>query len=191
MFDVYKIHLESGIPIGKLRKMEALGYLAGPELSHPSIAEMTYKLKRGNYLTAMQRMHLIENPEWIYLLGHYMHDAEEQLEGLGNAMNEAAPVEAVVAAYGAAKGRSEDVEVLMAWMKSAIPAEQEVTHYYLAVRLLLGDQPNIRHLLFPKIQDAFAKVRFRRAFRDWFSTRLGREGRNATYYHRPKLDFDL
>ncbi len=171
--------------------LERRGFLKSAAAENPELAQIERTLRRGNHLTAIQLVHLIENPGWLFELGNISFDAERQLEALGDAKRDAAPVEVVVAAHSAAVNKSEDVVVLMEWMKATIPPDGEVSHHYLAVRLLLGDYPNIRHFLVPKVVSAFFRVRNRLVFRTWFTMRPGAKNRRATFYHRPKLEFDL
>lgn len=102
----------------------------------------------------------------------------------------AIPAIAVVIDY-ASKDRPEEVEALEQWMKRIIPPDRDVPHHYLAARALLGLTVHSRTYLAGRIARAFQKVRDRSSFSGWFSPKATRYARNATFYHRPKLEFDL
>lgn len=102
----------------------------------------------------------------------------------------AIPAIAVVIDY-ASKDRPEEVEALEQWMKRIIPLDRDVPHHYLAARALLGLTVHSRTYLAGRIARAFQKVRDRSSFSGWFSPKATRYARNATFYHRPKLEFDL
>lgn len=136
-------------------------------------------------------MRLIEDPGIICDLGDYAFTARERVKALGDAKSEAAkPAIAVVIEY-ASKDRPEEVEALEQWMKRIIPPDRDVPHHYLAARALLGLTVHSRTYLAGRIARAFQKVRDRSSFSGWFSPKATRYARNATFYHRPKLEFDL
>lgn len=112
---------------------------------------------------------------------------------LGNAYAEPAPLSAAVAAQFAAQNKQEQIYELMEWMKSAIPEDREVTHSYLAVRLLLAYHPEARPDLAEVLRTAFYRVEGKSEFKGWYTSRPreGQKSGNTMYYHRPTPTYDL
>lgn len=191
MADIYEISTRYNISIKKLRAMERKGVLRTTESEKPELSRILYNLRKGNRLSALHCALLIDDTDLIFDLGGYELSIKQQLEELGDASSEAAPAHIVMRIDSAAKGHPERVEALEAWMKETIPTGKEVSHHYLAVRILLGVKPSMRPFIAKWIARAFLNVRNRKSFSNWYTLREKRFSRNATFYHRPKIDYDL
>lgn len=191
MVDVYAINLKTGISIRTLKKMERLGFLKTTKPQNPETARMEWTLRKGNPLSVINLLRLIENPDLIFELGEYTDKAESQVAALGDAKGEAAQPSIATVIDSAARDDPEYVEALAQWMMIAIPLGRDVPHHYLAVRALLGVSVNLRPYLAGRIARAFQNVRETPSFYGWFTFKTTRYARNATFYHRPKFEFDL
>lgn len=190
MADIYEINLKTGISIKKLKSMDRQGYLNNTKPDNPEITKMQFTLRKGNRLSALDLVRLIESPDLIFDLGDYAYIAEEQVESLGDAKSEAAEPAIATIIYSASTGHPEQVEALEQWMKQEIPTDREVPHHYLATRALLGVPVHSRRYIAGRIPRAFLNVRGRPSFSSWFTLRPTCYARNATFYHHPKLEFD-
>lgn len=191
MADIYEINLKTGISIKKLKSMDRQGFLNTTKPENPEVAKMLWTLRKGNRLSVVHLVRLVESPDLIHELGDYDFTAREQLRVLGDAKSESAKPAIASAIDLASKDQPKEVEALEQWMKRVIPPDRDVPHHYLAVRALLGVSVHLRPYLAGRIARAFQKVRDRSSFSGWFSPKATRYARNATFYHRPKLKFDL
>ena len=191
MADIYEISLRHNLSIRKLRKMEKAGILRTTESEKPELSKILYNLRKGNRLSAIHCAALIDDADLILDLGEYDYKIRQQLEELGPASSEAAPSHIVMKIDMAAKDHPEQVEELESWMKDAIPTGKEVSHHYLAVRILLGAKASMRPYIAKWLPRAFLNVRNRQSFSNWYSLRKTRFSRNATFYRRPKNNYDL
>ena len=191
MADIYEISDKYNLSIRKLRKMEKAGILRTTESENPELSKILYNLRKGNKLNAIQCAALIDDTNLIFDLGKYDLAIRQQLGELGSASSEAAPSHIVMKIDMAAKDHPEQVEELEAWMKDAIPTGREVSHHYLAVRILLGAKASMRPYIAKWIPRAFLNVRNKDSFSNWYSLRKTRFSRNATFYFRPKSGYDL
>lgn len=185
--DKYEISLK------KARRQLKDGVLRLDESIDPQTVEIRDWLSRGQNLTAAQLCTLIENPGVLLDLGRYMDKAQDQLDALGDAKGEVAPK--MVAAYvtDAARGDEEAVNVLVGWAKQILP-NKPVPHSYIAVRLLLGLAPNVRHFDIPRVPRALLNCRKREDFAPWWRVEK-RKSRSVTLYQQPDkktlANFDL
>lgn len=174
------------ISLAKARKMDKMGVLRLDENTNEHAAEIHHWLSRGQKLTAAQLCALVEEPSLLLDLGRYAGRAEQQIDALGNVKSQAAPKTVSAFVTDAAKNDAEAVDVLVGWLRDIIPSKP-VGHSYIAVRLLLGLAPNIRHYDVPRIPRALLNCRQRPDFEKWW--RVDRQkSRNVTLYQRPKLD---
>jgi len=176
------------ISIPKARRQLKDGVLRLDECFSETLLEIRYYLSKGQRLPAAHIAYLIDNPKQIADLGNHAAKAQEQIEDVGNARQEAAPADVAAYIADAAKGDKEAVSILIDWLQSVIP-DEPVGHSYLAVRLLLGVPENIRKFDVPRIVYAFMHCRKVESFSPWW--RLETVGsRNVTIYQKPK-GFDL
>lgn len=150
----------------------------------PMDVAMHAALARGRLLTAAQLCDLIEQPSLLAGLGTYRARAQAQLAALLDP--KAAPREIAAYVTDAAKNDPEAVNRLLAWICATLPA-QPVEHAFIAVRLLLGLAPNIRHFDVPRVPRALLNCRKRPEFAGWWRVEK-RGAHNATIYQRPALD---
>ena len=191
MVDIYEINLKTGISVKKLKSMDRLGFLKTTKPETPEVVKMLWTVRKGNRLSVVHLLRLVENPDLVFELGDYASTAEAQVEALGDAKGEAAAPIIANIVDGASRNEQEAVEALEQWMKREIPYDRDVPHHYLAVRALLGVSVHLRPYLAGRISRAFQNVRERPSFYAWYSFQTTRYARNATVYHRPKFDFDL
>lgn len=188
--NLYEFSEEFRISIHKSRKMEKAGVLLLDSGESEHGAEIRFQLSRGQSLTVAQLLAILEEPSILCELGRYRDKAESQLAALGNAREEAAPFEVAAHIMDAALRRdAEAVGVLIGWMKAVIPAEP-VNHYWIAVRMLMGLQPNIRKYDVPRIGRALLNCRNSPDFAGWWHVEKFRS-RRVTLYQKPGMLFDL
>lgn len=171
------------ISLPKARKMDKANWLRLTESSRVS-DPIRATLANGDKLTAGQLVELIENRGIVLELGKYASKAERELAALGKP--EAAPKDVVANLMEAAKGEPEALEILVAWLRSIIPASP-VNHAFIAVRLLLGIPENIRKYEGPRIPRALLNVRNHPGFAGYWHIEK-QTSRNATVYQKLALD---
>ena len=176
----------------KAKAMLAAGVLLVDEGGSVAAQAIRQSLIKGQPLSALQIVHLIESPSILLELGRYARKANDQLEAIGNAQGERAPIEIAAAISDAARGDVESVQALASWLLSVLPVKP-VGHSWIAARLLLALPANIREFDAPRIPRALMRCRKLDSFAGaWcYATRSGRK---FTLYARPKnslADWDL
>lgn len=187
MTTIHEMSREVGISLKKLRKMERKGWL-NVSADDPVTDSILYAFRTGNRLTVSQAIALIEAPGLIDTLGSKADKARQQLAELGNVQ----PAPAIVAAelVGAAAGDASSIRAVMEWCKEAIPPQGEVTHHYLAVRLLMAVPANLRQFEEKRLPRVMLQIRRQEEFAGWW--RIAPKGsRGITLYSRPSGAFDL
>jgi hypothetical protein len=176
----------------KAKAMQSRGVLLLVDDDTAQAAAIRQSLIKGQPLSALQLVHLVESPSALMQLGRYASKASDQLDAIGDALGERAPIEIAAAISDAARGDRESLEALAAWLVSVLPVEP-VGHSWIAARLLLALPANIREFDAPRIPRALMRCRkidsFAGAWR--YSSRSGRK---FTLYQRPKnplADWDL
>lgn len=187
--NIYEFCEKFRIPRQKARKMYEAGVLILDMGESPHGAIIRSRLGKAQSLTVPQFLAMIEDPSILAELGHYREKAERQLAALGNLADGASPREVAAYISDAARGDTEAIGILVAWLKQIIPAEP-VTHHWVAVRLLLGVPANIRKFDLPRINDALAWCRKSQDFRGWWRIEK-RRLKTFTLYQRPEILFDL
>jgi hypothetical protein len=145
------------------------------------------RLAKGNRLTAMQLVELIENPGGLLELGKYAGIAERELATLGNPQGQVAPKEVVANIMEAAKDETEAVQIMVDWLRSIIPSDP-VEHSFIATRLILGVPATIRRYEAPRIPRALLNARKHEGLQGWWHVERG-VSQNRTVYQ--KKGFDL
>lgn len=189
--DIYGISNRSGLSLRSLRKLEQLAVLKTTPPDNPVIEPMRYNIRKGHSLTALQLAALVEDPDLLWELGDHSEKTQARIDGLGDCQGSKAPMPIVLAVEGAAKDKAEAIELLCDWLRSIIPPVGPVTHYFVAVRLLLGVVPNLRKYVASRIPQALLNCRNAESFAGWSSKEPDNRGRNVTRYHRPADDYDL
>lgn len=170
---------------GKARRMDKDGVLR-LDASSNAFDPIRATLANCDPLSAAQLVQLVENPGGLLELGKYAPKAHEQLQALGKPENQAAPREVAANIWEAAKGETEAVEILVAWLKEILPA-RVVGHNYLAVRLLLGLPENQRASEAPRIPRALLNCRRAESFAGFWHVEPG-VSRNVTRYAQKGFD---
>lgn len=168
----------------KARRIYAALSIEAPAAELPLAVTIHRTLARGQPLTAVQLIALLEDPSLLGELGSYAGRAEAEIEALGTI--EPAPKAVAAHISDAARNYPGSVAVLLDWLRATVP-DRPVSHAYLAVRLLLGLSANIRHYDVPRIPRALLMCRRRPEFAGYWSVKNGK-----TIYRLPKVDaFDL
>lgn len=184
--NLYEFCDKYGISQRKAKRLEKDGLLSFDVDDTVPLSAMRHSLGKGNALTPMQLIELIENPKSIPMLGRYAGKARDQIADLGDLSQSAAPIEVVAALSDAARGDPEAVHVMCDWLRRVIPS-RPVGHSYVAIRLLLGMQESIRQYEAPRITLAMLHCRKSPKLAGWWrSEPTG--SRKATVYERPSHD---
>lgn len=191
MADIYQIHFETGLSVRALKGLERRGYLKVTSAKNPRLSKINVAMLKGNRLSAIDLVYLVENPDLVYDLGDRADRALTQIEKLNDPKADACEPYLANTVDLAAMGNPDKIAELAAWMRSKIPASGEVDHGYLAVRILLGISPNVVNYVAGKIPRAFLNVRATAGFKDWSSKKINKYGQKATFFHRPMLQYDL
>lgn len=172
------------VSLAKARRMEKAGVLRLDSPENAASDAIRHWLAQGQRLTVSQLCDLIESPAILLDLGRYAEAATQELAALGKAQEEAAPHEVVICIADAARGDREAVQTVMQWLFSVIPA-REVTHAYLAVRLVLGAAPSVRKFEIGRAAKVFLNCRRQPEFAGWFTIK-SHGSRTFSIYHKPK-----
>lgn len=187
--NIYEFCEKFRISLGKAEKMRAAGVLLLDAGESKYGAVIRRQLSKGMALTVAQLLAMIEDSSILNELGRYAEKAQLQLAALGDVRNEVAPREVAAYISDAARRDKEAIGILVGWIKQILPAEP-VTHDWIAVRLLLGLQANVRKFDIPRIKTALFYCRRCIAFEGWW--RIEKRGsRPYTLYQRPEISFDL
>ena len=189
--DIYQIHYETGLSVRALKGLERRGYLKLTSAKNPRLSKINVAMLKGNRLSAIDLVYLIENPDIVFDLGDRAERALTQIEKLNDPKADACEPYLAHTVELASKGDPAKIAELAAWMKSKIPASGDVDYGYLAVRILLGISPNLVSYIAGKIPRAFQNVRKTTGFKNWSSKKTNKYGQNATFFHRPTLQYDL
>jgi hypothetical protein len=186
---IQEISDEFTVSLAKLRRMERRGILVyEPDEGEDSEIEAIRKSwRRNRVLNAMQLVRLIESPDLLRSLPPAVaKGAQGQIEALGDVVP--APLEISAAISGVASEDPACVLDVLQWAKETLPAH-DVSHHYLAVRLLLGAKEFFRESEYRRMRRVMLVLRRQDDFAGWWHTEaIGK--RNVTYYHQPK-GFDL
>ena len=191
MPDIYHIHNQTGVSIRTLKKLEKTGFLKASICENPVLSKIDSTLRKGNRISAIDLAYLVENPGLIFDLGRNFSKADEQLRELGDPLADVPNATIASTIDFAASGRPESVEKLLSWIKGVIPSDRVVPYTYVAVRAFLSDGPHIRKFMAGRLPKAILNVREHPDFAAWYTLRPTKYGRNATFYHVPKMRFDL
>ncbi len=187
--NIYEIQERSGISLRVLRKLDDMGVLKCSTVE--KIADDIHlNLRKGNPLSVAQLWALIENPVLLDSLGKLRDYALTAIEALDDYRAEAAPREVVLHILDAAWNDQCAIEKILPWLKSVIPANCAVPHHYLAIRLIMGSSPLLRQCHISKLRRVMANCRAHPEFVGWWSVNR-QNGRDATWYSRPKIEYDL
>jgi alkylated DNA nucleotide flippase Atl1 len=170
----------------KAREMEKAGVLTLDPVDVDSVADIRGALLRGNPLSALMLVRLVEDPALFELIGGAPGQrAKAAVNDLAFVI--AAPDALIASIPEAAYGKPEAVELLASWIKSMLPTGKLVTHPYIAVRLLKGTPAHMREDMARKINSALGHVRRSGALDGWWRV-VKADGRPVTLYQRPQHD---
>lgn len=173
------------IPISKLRKVEAAGYLTfDPEEQGP-IAKVIARLRTGQPLTVEHLRFLILNPEAVALLDKDMDGASDtatrQLLAIGDASGEALPADKFPhnLIIEAAKNEPVALESFARWIASVIPAKG-CNYHYVAIRAALNVPDSLFELAYKSLRRAIFNARKHEALEGMSET----ENRGTKFFQR-------
>ncbi|MBX9897674.1 MAG: hypothetical protein K2Y17_07200 [Qipengyuania sp.] len=189
MMNIYEFAQKYDISVKKVRKMHKAGVLLIDDTEHPLADEMRACLSKGQPLSTIHLLALIENPRLAWQLGRYAKKAQAQVDALGDPTTGAAPREIGAKIYSGICRDEDSIGSLIAWLKEIIPTKA-VGHQYVAVRLALGIPIQIRAAGARCIPAVLLHSRKHPEFAAWW--RIEKVGwRNRTFYCRPEKLFDL
>jgi hypothetical protein len=178
---------EFRISARKAKAMHARGVLRLDDSGSEIAAAIRQMMIKGQPLTAMHLVSLVESPSALLELGRHAGKVQDQLEAIGDAKAGAAPREIVALLSDAARGDPEAVSALVGWIKGALPESGEaVSHAWIAARLLLGVPAKARHFDVPRIPRALMRCRKAPEFSGWWHYDA-RSGRKFSLYARPNF----
>lgn len=184
--NIYQLSVRTGIPVTKLRKLEALkALIADGETAF--LDSLIFHMRGNQTLTVAQLLALVESPDLLDELGavkpRYASRAREQIAGIGD-ISEHVPPRAVTAAIiGASRGDDDEGLIIAEWLKLVLPAAP-VPHAWVTVRLLAPLNEFMRGQTAPLISPALLNVRKLPEFAGWWhSEKTGT--RNQIKYFRP------
>jgi hypothetical protein len=192
MADFYEISAASGISVRALKRLEKLGFLRVGASENPIASKIRYGLARGNPLSVAMLADLLADEKLVFALGKYEDKAAAAIRELGNVQGELAGADIVAAVEGAAVNEPQAVARLVEWMKATIPAHGDVSHQFLAVRIVMATRESFRSLIINRVALAFLNCRNAPALAGWFTVRQHGKGQSVTIYHKgPNLALDL
>jgi hypothetical protein len=182
--NIFELADKSGVSLRTLRKIEKL--LKGRPIaaSDPVIDAIRVQSRKSRALSVSQYMALIDDPDLIDALGTRAENVQDALDAIGDAVGEAAPRDVTMHIQDAAKGNAEAAAILARWMRDALPVQGNVSHAYLALRLLYGVPENVRHYVLPLVPRAMQAAKRQDALAGHW--RVVQNGSiRATEYFRP------
>ena len=184
--DLYEISVKSSLPIRTLKRLQKLGCLKVGQSSNPLAAQIRFGLSRHNPLSVAHLIALLEDEDEILLdaLGNHIVAAADQIAKLGDWRNDIAPPEIAMTIDSAAIKDEIATRNLIAWIQATLPAQGEVSHAWLAVRIAMGAKPHFRGIILNRINLALLNCRAQPEFAGWFTVRKAK-GQAVTFYHRP------
>jgi hypothetical protein len=176
------------ISMRKAREMEKAGALKLDPIGSDNAADIRGTVLRGNPLTAMMLLRLVEAPDLIDAIGGKPEiQVREAIAALDGAP--AAPREVAAGLMESAFGEPGELARLIDWLCAIIP-DKPVSHAYVAVRLLRAWPVAMREKMLKPINSALGHARRSEKFAGW--SRLDKSGaRSAVIYQRPKNSLDL
>lgn len=153
------------------------------------ISAIRLRLSRGCQLSTRELLILLKEPGLRRHLGKYDDLVYQQIYALGNVQASAAPIDVYAHIHDAAAGDPNSVEIIMGWLKGALPTTR-VRFQWIAVRLLIEQWPNLHSGDFYRVNLALKNVRARPEFDGWWDFEpIGSQW--PTVYWRPRQFYDL
>lgn len=186
--NIHDVATKSGVSVRALRKLEKLKLIRfDPDADeHPRAAEMRFLLMRNQQLSAALLVELIENPPAFYDLRKYEQRARDQVAALGDVAATVAPIEVLAAIGDAAGADASAAQTLADWLMEILPGDP-VSHYWVAVRLLLPLDPIQRDAIGKQISLALMHMRKLESFAHYWRSVPGTAGRTVINYFRPAV----
>jgi hypothetical protein len=186
---------EFRISHAKAKRMQKRGVLLLADNTSLDLLRIREAFKHGNSLGTVELCSILERSSLLTELGRYAGRALDQLDDLGDALSEQAPLDVSMSLMDAANGDEEAIRGLCDWIKSALPEDGSPVGYsWLAVRLMLPLPANIRHHENERIRRALLRCRKSGALDGWWKYQDQRSSRKVMIYARPKnslVDLDL
>lgn len=190
--NIHDVATKSGVSVRALRKLEKLKLIAfdaDPKSDeHPRASEIRFLLMRGQQLSAALLIDLLDTPAALYDLRKYEARAREQIAALGDVRASVAPIEVLASISDAAGADASAAQTLADWLTRILPNEP-VSHYWVAVRLLLPLDPIQRGAVVKQISLALMNVRRVESFRPYWRSVAGKNSRTVINYSQPVPNF--
>lgn len=193
--NIHDVATKSGVSIRALRKLEKLKIIAfdpDPDADeHPRAAEMRFLLMRNQQLSAALLVELLESPTAFFDLRKYEPRARAQIAALGDVQGSVAPIGVLAAISDAAGADASAAQTLADWLTEILPSEP-VSHYWVAVRLLLPLAPIQREAVGKRISLALMHMRKLESFAGNWESVPGAAGRTViNYFQKRNFPLDL
>lgn len=149
------------IPVSKLRKVEAAGYLTFEPEEQGPIAKVAARLRTSQPLTVEHLRFLILNPKAVDEFGRKESaDIKRQLRAIGDASGEALPADKFPhnLIIEAAKNEPEALESFARWIADVIPANG-CNYHYVAIRAALNVPDSLFELVYRSLRRAIFNAR--------------------------------
>lgn len=183
MVSLREINRKTGVGMGTLRKLKSAGFLVKTEDENAMALSITKAIARGNPLSVVQLVALIEDPSIEYELFGYAARAKNAVDALGDVKSMGAGREITAYINAAADRDQEALEIIAEWVRSIVPARGEVSHAWVATRLVINSPLQADHL--NRISLVMLNVRQAPSLKGWWRVaNIG--GRTQTFYMRPK-----
>lgn len=174
MSTIDEIHVETGVAMRTLRRLEKAGYLRLTHAHNPTLAKIRVGLKRGNPLSAYQQFHLLKHPEDYATIMAQYPAVRDTLAALGNVEATAAPWNGVSAQIDiAARNNNPEATAAIADylldLFSTLAPGVSVNHAYIAVRLLWNVPAAHLDSIAPKLIGALWRTRLDERLAGFFS----------------------
>ena len=198
--DIYDIHLEFGISLRKLRRMEKAGVFRVGKSQLPKHWQMVRSDIRKGKLSARSIALAYRFPKFVpaitELSSRQRAMIAEHLAAADLPHNIPAPDESIHSMggliCGAATEGGHHLDQFIRILQSVIP-DKEVGHHHVAVRILLmcANEYDIDGA-YAYLHRALLKAKDRPEMAGWWHRlKTGERREHRTIYHRPKADFDL
>lgn len=173
------------ISVSALRRLEKGGLLTFEKPSD-SVAKMRFLLIRRQQLPVDSLLELLDDPGTLFDLYKYEERGRAQITALGDVRSSMAPIEVLAAISDAAGGDAVAAQVIASWLMRILPAT-DVSHHWVAVRLLLPLDPVQRGALASKVSFALMHMRKLESFAGYWASVENKSGRKEIKYFQKRV----
>jgi hypothetical protein len=164
----------------------------------PSHWQKVFRDMRKGRMTALSIALAVKYPQRLNEFSIYSSVTDNDQRTLRNSIESCDLRETFVASEslatpmcGSSINEVKYIKKIVCYLKSILP-EYPVTHHYIAVRMLLScPNENLMVQMAKDISRGFYHVRSYEGMTGWWHSVPDKKGKNATFYSRPKLEYDL